>query len=84
MQEANEENQKKFLLGMLNKGEPIDHWWMDAGCYPYQKNWSRVSTWEIDRNCFPHGLKPITDLGHEHGVKSILWFEPERVTEGTG
>ncbi len=83
MQEANEENQKKFLLGMLNQGEPIDHWWMDAGWYPYQKNWSKVGTWEIDRNRFPHGFKPITDLGHEHGVKSILWFEPERVTDGT-
>ncbi len=83
MQEANEQNQKKFLLGMLNQGVPIDHWWMDAGWYPYQKNWSKVGTWEVDSNRFPHGLKPITDVGHEHGVKSILWFEPERVTEGT-
>jgi alpha-galactosidase len=83
MQEANEENQMKFLSGMLNQGVPIDHWWMDAGWYPYQKNWSKVGTWEVDRARFPHGLKPITDLGHEHGVKSILWFEPERVTEGT-
>jgi alpha-galactosidase len=83
MQEANEENQKKFLLGMLERGEPIDHWWMDAGWYQYQKNWSKVGTWEIDRTRFPQGLKPITSLGHEHGVKSILWFEPERVTEGT-
>ncbi len=83
MQEANEANQIKFLSGMLDRGLPIDHWWMDAGWYPYQKNWSRVGTWEVDRNRFPHGLKPITDLGHEHGVKSILWFEPERVTSGT-
>ncbi len=83
MQEANEENQKKFMMGMLNRGIPIDHWWMDAGWYAYQKNWSRVGTWEIDRTRFPHGLKPITDLGHEHGVKSILWFEPERVSAGT-
>ncbi len=83
MQEANEENQKKFLLEMLDRGVPIDHWWMDAGWYPYQNNWSRVGTWEVDRTRFPHGLKPITDLGHDHGVKSILWFEPERVTDGT-
>jgi alpha-galactosidase len=83
MQEANEENQKKFLLGMLNQGVPIDHWWMDAGWYPYQKNWSKVGTWEIDPSRFPHGFKPITDLGHEHGVKSIVWFEPERVTAGS-
>jgi alpha-galactosidase len=83
MQEANEENQKKFLLEMLDRGVPIDHWWMDAGWYPYQKNWSKVGTWEVDRNRFPRGFKPITDLGHEHGVKSILWFEPERVTDGT-
>ena len=83
MQEASEENQKKFLSGMLDQGVPIDHWWMDAGWYPYQKNWSKVGTWEVDPKRFPHGLKPITDLGHERGVKSILWFEPERVTDGT-
>jgi alpha-galactosidase len=83
MQEANEANQKKFLLGMLNDGLPVDHWWMDAGWYRYQKNWSKVGTWEIDKLRFPNGLKPITDLGHQHNVKSILWFEPERVTEGT-
>jgi alpha-galactosidase len=83
MQEANEENQKQFLSGMLKQQLPIDHWWMDAGWYRYQRNWSKVGTWEIDSNRFPNGLKLITDLAHEHGVKSIVWFEPERVTEGT-
>jgi alpha-galactosidase len=83
MQEANEENQKQFLSGMLDNGLTVDHWWMDAGWYRYQKNWSKVGTWEVDPLRFPHGLKPITDLGHQRGVKSILWFEPERVTEGT-
>ncbi|HEX4167829.1 MAG TPA: alpha-galactosidase [Bryobacteraceae bacterium] len=83
MQEANEENQKRFLSGMLKEGLPIDHWWMDAGWYRYRTNWSKVGTWEIDTDRFPHGLRPITDLGHEHGVKSILWFEPERVSDGT-
>jgi alpha-galactosidase len=83
MQEANEENQKEFLSRMLQQGLPIDHWWMDAGWYRYQSNWSKVGTWEIDSNRFPHGFKPITDLGHDHGVKSIVWFEPERVTAGT-
>ena len=83
MQEANEANQKKYLMEMLDRGVPIDHWWMDAGWYPYQKNWSHVGTWEVDPTRFPHGLRPITDLGHEHGVKSILWFEPERVTAGS-
>ena len=83
MQEANEENQKTFLRAMLDRGVPIDHWWMDAGWYRYQKNWSNVGTWEIDPDRFPRGIKPITDLAHEHGVRSILWFEPERVTDGT-
>jgi alpha-galactosidase len=83
MQEANQQNQQQFLLGMLQRGLPLDHWWMDAGWYPYQKNWSKVGTWEVDPIRFPNGLKPITDLGHQHGVKSILWFEPERVTEGS-
>ena len=83
MQEADEANQRSFLLSMLDRHIPIDHWWMDAGWYKYADNWSHVGTWEIDPARFPRGLKPITNLGHQHGVKSILWFEPERVSEGT-
>ena len=32
---------------------------------------------------FPRGLRPISDHAHTKGLKTLLWFEPERVTPGT-
>ncbi len=35
------------------------------------------------RDLYPQGFKPISDLLHSAGRKLLLWFEPERVCEGT-
>jgi alpha-galactosidase len=56
---------------------------MDAGWYPNATGWPNTGTWEVDTKRFPNGLRAITDHGHSKGVKSIVWFEPERVTPGT-
>ena len=57
---------------------------MDAGWYfHYGGGWPRTGTWEVDTARFPRGLRTITDHAHAKGVKSIVWFEPERVTPGT-
>lgn len=32
---------------------------------------------------FPRGLKPVTDEAHKAGLNFVLWFEPERVFEGS-
>ena len=62
----------------------LDYWWMDAGWYQCDPvGWPKVGTWEIDKKRFPHGLKVITDYVHSKGMKTLLWFEPERVAEGT-
>jgi alpha-galactosidase len=37
----------------------------------------------VDRRRFPRGLRYITDHAHARNVKSIVWFEPERVNPGT-
>ena len=37
----------------------------------------------MDLARFPKGLRAITDHAHAKNVKSIVWFEPERVTPGT-
>jgi alpha-galactosidase len=37
----------------------------------------------VDTQRFPGGLRPICDHAHAKGVKTIVWFEPERVTPGT-
>lgn len=80
---ANEENQKLFIDRYLEEGLRLDYWWMDAGWYVNETGWPNTGTWEVDRERFPRGLRAITDHAHEKGVKSIVWFEPERVTPGT-
>ena len=61
---------------------------MDAGWYPNDPRfsswgWPNTGTWEVDTNRFPHGLRAISDHGRAKGVRTIVWFEPERVTAGT-
>ncbi|MCC6585154.1 MAG: alpha-galactosidase [Bryobacterales bacterium] len=83
MQEANEENQMRFLNRELDRGLPLDYWWMDAGWYPFAKGWPDVGTWEPDAARFPRGFKPISDAAHKRNVNIIVWFEPERVRPDT-
>ncbi len=80
---ANETNQEFFIQRYLDEKLNPDYWWMDAGWYVNQSGWPNTGTWLVDSNRFPHGLRAITDYGHARGVKSIVWFEPERVTPGT-
>lgn len=80
---ADEASQILFVDRYLEEGIKLDYWWMDAGWYPNKDGWPNTGTWEVDTARFPRGLKAITDHAHERGVKSIVWFEPERVTPGT-
>ena len=87
MTKANESNQIEFVDGYLAKGLKLDYWWMDAGWYvgAAEKGWPWTGTWEVDRRAhrFPNGLRAISDHAHAKGVKTIVWFEPERVAAGT-
>ena len=57
---------------------------MDAGWYrATSTGWPNTGTWEVDTKRFPRGLRAITDHAHAKGMKTIVWFEPERVTAGT-
>jgi alpha-galactosidase len=76
---ANEENQNLFIDRYLAAGITIDYWWMDAGWYPCDGQWVNTGTWEPDPKRFPKGLRAISDHAHAKGVKTIVWFEPERV-----
>ena len=80
---ANTDSQIFFVDKYLERGIKLDYWWMDAGWYWNKTGWPNVGTWEVDTDRFPGGLRVITDHAHGKGVKSIVWFEPERVTPGT-
>lgn len=81
---ANEQNQMMFVDRYLEEKLPLDYWWMDAGWYVHHGGgWPRTGTWEVDTARFPRGLRSISDHARAKGVKTIVWFEPERVTPGT-
>lgn len=83
MIKADEASQINFIDRYLEEGFKIDYWWMDAGWYVNKTGWPNTGTWEVDRSRFPRGLRAISDHAHSKSVKTIVWFEPERVTPGT-
>lgn len=83
MVDANETNQVQFINRYLEERLGIDYWWMDAGWYFCDGNWTKTGTWEVDTNRFPRGLRAISDYAHSKDIKTIVWFEPERVHPGT-
>jgi len=58
--------------------------WIDAGWYTGCGSWwEKAGNWTVNKSAFPNGLKPVSDAVHRVGAKLILWFEPERIVEGT-
>ncbi len=80
---ADSKSQMYFVDRYLEKNMRLDYWWMDAGWYINTSGWPNTGTWEVDEKRFPGGFRPITDHIHAKGMKSLVWFEPERVTPGT-
>lgn len=83
MTKATTSTQQEFINDYLKRNIRLDYWWMDAGWYPCDGNWTQTGTWEVDQTRFPGGFRPITNFGRERGVQSIVWFEPERVAKGS-
>ncbi len=65
-----------------------DFRWFDAGWYsdPAKNTvesdwWGTVGSWELDPEKWPNGsFRESVDACHSVGVRTFVWFEPERVT----
>jgi alpha-galactosidase len=79
MTQADEASQIMFVDRYVEEGIKIDYWWMDAGWYPCDGQWPLTGTWEVDKTRFPNGLRAISDHARKKGIKTIVWFEPERL-----
>ncbi len=79
---ATEKDENQFIDRYVEERIPIDYWWMDAGWYPCN-GWPQTGTWEPDLKRFPKGLRAISDHARGKGIKTLVWFEPERVAGGT-
>ncbi|MBU4366192.1 MAG: alpha-galactosidase, partial [Verrucomicrobia bacterium] len=88
---SNVQANKVFIDTYEAKKIPIDIWWIDAGWYDCEASypaigysvWNQTGTWETDRRRFPNGVCEANDHAHKKGLKTVLWFEPERVVLGT-
>ncbi len=79
---AHDYDQNEFIDGYADNGVKLDYWWMDAGWYPNKGgSWQDLlGSWWPDPERYPNGLKAISDHAAQRGHKTMLWFEPERVT----
>ena len=80
---ADEENQTGGIDDYVRGGIHPDIWWVDAGWYPCNYEWTTTGTWEPDPARFPRGLEPLGRKCDENGMQLMLWFEPERVRRGS-
>ena len=85
---------KPSLEKMIAENAKVDYRWFDAGWYvcpdgtsaqPFVKGhdwWDTVGTWELDPIKWPEKtFRESTDFARENGMKTLVWFEPERVTD---
>ena len=85
---ANEDNQIRYMDKFKQAGIPYDVWWIDAGWYPCrdssgERRWWRTGSWEPDPERFPQGFTNVSQNAAKHGADLLIWFEPERVYEGS-
>ncbi|MEA4823741.1 MAG: alpha-galactosidase [Clostridiaceae bacterium] len=73
---------------MLSVGAKTDFRWVDAGWYSDPEGntvekdwWGTVGSWELDPVKWPGTtFADSTAYTRAHGMKTLMWFEPERVT----
>lgn len=66
-------------LGVLYS---LDYAWYDAGWYDTAGtgDWRQsIGDWKVDPVKYPDGFKAVSSYLQENGVKTLLWYEPERV-----
>ncbi|MBP3388510.1 MAG: alpha-galactosidase [Clostridia bacterium] len=80
---------KPSLEKMIAEDVKVDYRWLDAGWYVRPNGeseevdwWGSVGTWELDPVKWPEKtFLASTDFARENGMKTLVWFEPERVTD---
>lgn len=78
-----EENQKRAIDAYRAGGLVPDIWWINAGWYPCDNNWPTTGNWYPHPEHLPNGLAPIGEKCDREGIQLLVWFEPERVYQGT-
>ena len=63
------------------QGSGIRYLVMDSGWYKEEgKNWwDTIGDWNVSKQLFPEGLKPVNDMIKSYGLIPGIWFEMENV-----
>jgi len=82
------------LEKMIAEDIKVDVRWLDAGWYVApdgrspdgstpENDWhSTIGTWQLDPVKWPgNSFRESTDFARENGMRTMMWFEPERVTD---
>ena len=90
----NKDTWRRSLEKMIKEDCKVDFRWFDAGWYikpdlgspvPYESGndwWDTVGTWELDPSKWPgKTFAESTEFARRNGMKTLMWFEPERVTD---
>ncbi len=80
---------KPSMEKYYEEGLEMDLRWVDAGWYCDAENqtvpadwWGTVGTWTLDRTKWPErSFRDSVDYAMARGTRTLLWFEPERVTQ---
>lgn len=79
---------KQRINEMSKRGIAFDEIWIDAGwygkCQPNSlEDWdANVGEWNMHTETHPEGLKDVSEVAKEAGMKLMLWLEPERARKG--
>ncbi|MDW7656887.1 MAG: alpha-galactosidase [Bacillota bacterium] len=84
MERVTQDGHLRVIDTIVAQGLPVDFLWMDAGWYEdVVDSYNALGTWKPHTKRFPNGIRAISDHAHRHGIKTLLWFEPERARAGS-
>lgn len=75
------ENVKKICDRIAGKG--VKFLVIDAGWYGLDSWWDSLGDWDVNKQKFPEGLKPVADYIRSQGMIPGIWFEIEAVAKAS-
>ncbi|MHC1765055.1 MAG: alpha-galactosidase [Verrucomicrobiia bacterium] len=58
---------------------PVEYYWIDAEWFGFAGWPVSVGNWNVKKDLYPQGFKPLSDALRKTRRELMLWFEPERV-----
>ena len=73
----------KTIQQIAKHNLPVGLYWIDAEWFGQAPWWKSAGNWAVRTDLYPQGLRPLSDALHSSGRRLLLWFEPQRVCQGT-